>query len=175
LAFYLLAAGTTRLGRGEPPSHDELDTLAGRESELLDRQTERRQLACRGIAGTRRTHPAHRQRDCAESAPPQRPRLVVIDQHERRATHEPRPDRRQARLSRRRIVTRAEERHDRRRGGFVSIRQRRPARQRGGHARGARTHDGDTAVQRPEQREAPGREHARHRRAINVMNSSRVF
>src|SRR5437867_7492383 len=99
--------------RGRPaPRHDHLDAFPAREPEPLDREADRRELARRRIAGTGRREPPGRQDEDADRPPPERPRLAVVEEDERRARRQPIAQRGEERLPLRRPRRAAEEGDD---------------------------------------------------------------
>src|SRR2546425_414016 len=96
---------------------DELHALAARQTQPLDREAERRELARRGVARARRRAARDRQREDAQPAAPEDTWLVVIDEYERGARREPPREQAQRRLTVRGASGCTQEAHDPRAGG----------------------------------------------------------
>src|SRR5207247_5602618 len=136
--------------RGRPASRDDqLDTLAGGQPEPLDPEAEGRQLARGRIAGARRREPPDGQVEHAERPPPERPRLAVVQEHERRARRQPIAERGEKRLPLRRPGPTAEE-GDHGGSRHVAGARRREAR-RETRREAPRRRDRDGALDRTEQ------------------------
>src|SRR5262245_33322680 len=163
-----------RRGVASPAGRDELDPLAAHESEALHPQAERGQLARGGIARPARAESAQREGRDPQHAAPGRPRLVVVEQHHGGARGQPAAERSHERLALGGSGAGAEEGDDRR-GRNVGGGDRHVRAERSRQAVWTVTDHGQAAVERTQQLERAGRQRARHRRAISVMNSSRVF
>src|SRR5262249_50968558 len=143
--------------------------------EALDLEPERRELARRGIACASRPESVkHEGRDPEQAASPG-PGLVVVDQDHRRPAREPPLERRHERLPLGGDGAGTEEGADRGSGRLVGARERHARPERGRQTARARTEHGDTTLERSQQLESASRQRARHRCAMSVMNSSRVF
>src|SRR5205085_7480148 len=95
------------------PREDQLQALACREEEALDPEAEDRELAGRRIAGARRPEPGGGEDERRDRTPPERARLIVVDEHQDRVIVQPGPERPQHLLAIGRAGTCVQQGYDR--------------------------------------------------------------
>src|SRR5262249_6649712 len=136
-----------------PSRRDELDAFAAHETEAFDFQSERRELARRGIACTRRPEPAEHEGHDPEQAAGPGPGLVVVDEDHRRPSREPPPERRHERVPLRGGGTGTEEGKDRGGSRLVGTGERHARAERGRQTATVGTEHGDATLERSQQLE----------------------